>query len=192
MSAGVIPVVLNRGGVTDIVRHSVTGYLAQSAQEIGDTTKEVGWQGEKGLCWPGGRRRCRQGEQSCTRGVLALPALLPVAPPTLPATSQGGCGATMLAAAGAARGLKPALPASHHLPFHLSHPSPPCLPQVFGLDAASLAQLRSNAISWVERFSTKSFAKNFRVLANRGQLTKPFRHLIQHTGGAAAAPPVPA
>ncbi len=68
MSAGVIPVVLNRGGVTDIVRHSVTGYLAQSAQEIGDTTKEVGWQGEKGFCWPDGRRRCRHGEQSCTRG----------------------------------------------------------------------------------------------------------------------------
>ncbi|KAL4444085.1 hypothetical protein ABPG75_011822 [Micractinium tetrahymenae] len=93
MSAGVIPVVLNRGGVTDIVRHGVTGYLAQSAQEIGETTKEV-----------------------------------------------------------------------------------------FGMGAALLAQLRSNAISWVERFSTKSFAKNFRVLANRGLLTKPFRHLIQHTG----------
>lgn len=41
MSAGVIPVVLNRGGVTDIVRHGVTGYLAQSALEIGETTKEV-------------------------------------------------------------------------------------------------------------------------------------------------------
>lgn len=142
MSAGVIPVVLNRGGVTDIVRHGVTGFLAQSAQEIGETTKEVcvvvgGWAGGGG--------------------------------------GEGG-------------GTDFPVPHRHPIPIQPNLNPPRAHPlQVFGMDAASLAQLRSNAISWVERFSTQSFAKNFRVLANRGLLTKPFRHLIQHTGGEGRA-----
>ncbi|PRW51010.1 Glycosyl transferase family 2 [Chlorella sorokiniana] len=41
MSSGVIPVVLNRGGVGDIVKHGHNGFLAPTAQGIADLTKEV-------------------------------------------------------------------------------------------------------------------------------------------------------
>ena len=51
MSAGVIPVVLNRGGVTDIVRHGVTGYLGSNAAQLANITKEA--RGLGGRC--GGR-----------------------------------------------------------------------------------------------------------------------------------------
>jgi hypothetical protein len=97
MSAGVIPVVLHRGGVTDIVRHGATGFLGSDAAAVAELTK-----------------------------------------------------------------------------------------QVFALDAASLAGLRKSAVTHVEKFSPKAFAKNFRVLAHRGVLTKPFRFLIQQTSGGCA------
>lgn len=42
---------------------------------------------------------------------------------------------------------------------------------------------RSAAVTWVERFSPAAFARRFRVLAQRGRLTKPFRHLIRQTAG---------
>ncbi|KAI7842484.1 hypothetical protein COHA_003838 [Chlorella ohadii] len=41
MSSGVIPVVLNRGGVGDIVKHSHNGFLAPTAQGIAELTTEV-------------------------------------------------------------------------------------------------------------------------------------------------------
>ncbi|KAI3427093.1 hypothetical protein D9Q98_007032 [Chlorella vulgaris] len=92
MSAGVIPVVLNRGGVTDIVKHKHTGFLAADSEAVAELTA-----------------------------------------------------------------------------------------QVFGLEEEALGGLRRAATSWVERFSQKAFAKNFRILANRGVLTKPFRFLQQQT-----------
>jgi glycosyltransferase involved in cell wall biosynthesis len=94
MSAGIIPVVLNRGGVTDIVRHGLTGFLAADAEAIARTTLEV-----------------------------------------------------------------------------------------YQLPDREREALRRAAISWVERFSSKAFARNFHVLANRGVLTKPFRFLQQQTMG---------
>jgi hypothetical protein len=90
----VIPVVLNRGGVTDIVKHKHTGFLAADAEAVAELTA-----------------------------------------------------------------------------------------QVFGLEEEALGGLRRAATSWVERFSQKAFAKNFRILANRGVLTKPFRFLQQQTQG---------
>ncbi|EFN56792.1 expressed protein [Chlorella variabilis] len=92
MSAGVIPVVLNRGGVTDIVKHGTTGFLCQDAAEVAELTEGV-----------------------------------------------------------------------------------------FGLDDDSRRRLRGSATAWVDRFSQKAFAKNFRILANRGKLSKPFRFLQQQT-----------
>ena len=94
MSAGVIPVVLNRGGVTDIVKHGTTGFLCQDAAEVAELTEGV-----------------------------------------------------------------------------------------FGLDDDSRRRLRGSATAWVDRFSQKAFAKNFRILANRGKLSKPFRFLQQQTMG---------
>ena len=41
MSAGVIPVVLQRGGVGDIVKHGQNGFLAPTADDIAARTKEV-------------------------------------------------------------------------------------------------------------------------------------------------------
>ena len=41
MSAGVIPVVLHRGGVTDIVRHGITGFLGQDAAAVAEFTRHV-------------------------------------------------------------------------------------------------------------------------------------------------------
>jgi len=38
MSAGVIPVVMNRGGLPDIVTHNVTGFLADSAGDVANLT----------------------------------------------------------------------------------------------------------------------------------------------------------
>lgn len=89
-----IPVVLNRGGVTDIVKHKHTGFLAADSEAVAELTA-----------------------------------------------------------------------------------------QVFGLEEEALGGLRRAATSWVERFSQKAFAKNFRILANRGVLTKPFRFLQQQTQG---------
>ena len=94
MSAGVIPVVLHRGGVTDIVRHGITGFLGQDAAAVAEFTRHV-----------------------------------------------------------------------------------------FSLDKASVDLMRHSAISFVERFSPRAFAKNFRVLAQRGIMSKPFRFLIKQTSG---------
>lgn len=41
MSAGVIPVVLRRGGVGDIVKHGLNGFLAPNGEGIAQATKEV-------------------------------------------------------------------------------------------------------------------------------------------------------
>ena len=55
--------------------------------------------------------------------------------------------------------------------------------EVFALEPEELEELRENAVWFVERFSSDAFARNFKVLAQRGVLTKPFRFLIQHTSG---------
>jgi hypothetical protein len=98
MSAGVIPVVLHRGGVTDIVKHEQTGFLAADGAAV----------------------------EEMTEGVYAL------------------------------------------------------------TDEAR-ERLRRAATAWVERFSQNAFARNFRVLANRGVLSKPFRFVQQQTLGALPA-----
>lgn len=41
MTAGTIPVVINRGGVPDIVEHGVNGYLAATAAELGLYTRQL-------------------------------------------------------------------------------------------------------------------------------------------------------
>lgn len=46
MSSGVIPVVLNRGGVGDIVKHGHNGFLAPFAQVGSDAAANMRWSAE--------------------------------------------------------------------------------------------------------------------------------------------------
>lgn len=163
MSAGVIPVVLDRGGVGDIVRHGQNGYLAPTPADVGAFTKTVFQLEAPAL---EALRRCARFffihsfmQCHCSAWVQ----LHGMRPPSAATTA--------------------ALPSRRRTHKH-PPPSPrPCLAHT---------TLRRNAVSWVERFAPKAFGRKFRALANRGVLTKPFRFLIQETAGAPPRPPAPA
>jgi hypothetical protein len=53
----------------------------------------------------------------------------------------------------------------------------------FSLSMEDQLKLRLAALETVGKFEDKAFIEKFRVLAHRGQLTKPFRHLIKETSG---------
>eukprot|EP00887_Chlorella_sp_A99_P006799 scaffold2.g6799.t1 len=93
MTAGTIPVVLDRGGVGDIVQHGINGFLAANPQAVAQYTVHA-----------------------------------------------------------------------------------------FGLGRNETAALQERALVSTKQFHQESFVKKFRVLVQRGQLTKPFRHLVNVTG----------
>jgi hypothetical protein len=53
----------------------------------------------------------------------------------------------------------------------------------FSIPIEDQLKLRLTALETVVKFEDKAFIDKFRVLAHRGKLTKPFRHLIKETSG---------